>query len=153
MGEKKLNEVRADGRKGQLVIWLRWLLAIIGCGLMVATIPLFFPAELMATIHRWLGLGEFPDAPITRYLARSTSLLYAVHGGLMLIVSFDLKRYWPLVPVFGWLHVVIGLTMFWIDWTAPMPLYWIAGEGIPIALAGLLIIGLWWAAGRQSPSE
>ena len=118
---------------------------------MVATIPVFFPASLMATMHGWLGLGEFPNVPITLYLARSTSLLYAIHGTLMLIVSFDLDRYWPLVPVFGWLHVVIGLTMFGIDLTTPMPWYWIAGEGIPVAIAGLVIVGLYRAANSQSP--
>jgi len=123
--------------------WLRWLLAIIGCGLMVATIPIFFPVKWMATIHGWLGLGEFPDSRIAIYLARSTSLLYAVHGLLMLAVSFDMKRYWPLVPVFCWLHVVIGLVMFGIDLTTSMPSYWIVGEGIPIAMTGLLMIWLW----------
>ena len=131
--------------------WLRLLLAVIGCGLMVATIPVFFPASLMATMHGWLGLGEFPNVPITIYLARSTSLLYAIHGTLMLIVSLDLDRYWPLVPVFGWLHVVIGLTMFGIDLTTPMPWYWTVGEGIPVAIAGLVIVGLYRAANSQSP--
>jgi len=97
----------------------------------------------MASIHQWLGLGEFPDSPITVYLARSTSLLYAIHGALLVVVSFDLERYWPLAPVFGWLHVVIGLTMLGIDLTTPMPLYWIVGEGVPVALAGLLIVWLW----------
>lgn len=123
--------------------WLRWLLAIIGCGLLVATIPVFFPVKWMATIHGWLGLGEFPDSAIVIYLARSTSMLYAVHGFLMLYVSFDMKRYWPLVPVFGWLHVAIGLTMFGIDLSTPMPMFWIAGEGIPIAIAGCAILWLW----------
>lgn len=128
--------------------WLRILLAVIGCGLLVATIPIFFPASLMATIHGWLGLGEFPDQPITIYLARSTSLLYAVHGALMLIVSLDLDRYWPLVPVFGWLHVVIGAMMLAIDLTTPMPWYWTAVEGVPIAIAGLVIILLYQSANR-----
>ncbi len=123
--------------------WLRLMLAVVGCGLMVATVPIFFPVSWMATIHGWLGLGDFPAAPITMYLARSTSLLYAVHGCLMLFVSFDLDRYWPIVPVFGWLHVVIGLVMFGIDLTSPMPWYWTAVEGIPIAIAGLLIIWLY----------
>ena len=140
----------SDGWNEKYVTWLRWLMTIIGCGLLCATIPMFFPRAWMATIHGWLGLGEFPEAPIMLYLARSTSLMYAVHGGLMLFVSFDLKRYWPMVSVFGWLHVAIGTTMFFIDWTAPMPGYWIAGEGIPIALAGLLIIWLWRNAGCQS---
>lgn len=122
---------------------LRWFMAIVGCGLMVAAFAIFLPVQTMAAVHDWLGLGEFPDQPITIYLARSTSLLYAIHGTLMLFVSFDMNRYWPLIPVFGWLHVAIGLTMFGIDLTAPMPLYWIAGEGIPIAFAGLAIVWLW----------
>ncbi len=123
--------------------FLRAILAFVGCGLLVAAGAVFLPVETMAQMHLWLGLGEFPDAPITRYLARSTSLLYAVHGALMLYVSFDLKRYWPLVAVFGWLHVVIGLTMLGIDLTSPMPLYWTAGEGLPIAAVGALIVYLW----------
>ena len=123
--------------------WLRVLLALLGCGLLLATVPIFFPVSLMATIHGWLALGEFPDRPITIYLARSTSLLYAIHGLLILIVSFNLERYWPLVPVFGWLHVVIGLLMLGIDLTAPMPWYWTAAEGIPISIAGLVIIWLY----------
>ena len=132
-------EIRFDSGPAK---WLQWLLAIIGCGLMVATIPVFFPVAWMTAAHGWLGLGEFPNAAITIYLARSTSMLYAVHGSLMLYVSFDMRRYWPLVHVFGWLHVVIGLTMFGIDLTTPMPAFWIAGEGIPIALAGLAVIWL-----------
>lgn len=130
--------------------WLRLLLAVIGCGLLVATIPIFFPVGWMAAIHRWLGLGEFPEAPITVYLARSTSLLYAIHGGLMLFVSFDLRRYWPLVPVFGWLHVAIGLVMLGIDLTTPMPWYWTSVEGVPIAIAGLVIVGLYRMSGQPS---
>ena len=106
-------------------------------------IPVFFPVSLMATIHGWLGLGEFPDRPITIYLARSTSLLYAVHGGLILFVAFNLDRYWQLVPVIGWLHVLIGTTMFAIDLTTPMPWYWTAIEGVPVALAGLVIVWLY----------
>ena len=133
--------------------WLRWLLTLIGCGLLVATIPVFFPVTVMETVHGWLGLGDFPEGPITIYLARSTSMLYAVHGSLMLFISFDLKRYWPLVQVFGWLHVVMGLTMFGIDLTTPMPLYLIAGEGIPIMMAGLLIVWLWRTANLQTSNQ
>ena len=132
--------------------WLRWLLALTGCGLMLATITVFFPVGLSATIHGWLGLGEFPDRPITIYLARSTSMLYAVHGSLILIVSFDMKRYWPLIRVFGWLHIVMGLTMLGIDVSTPMPLYWIVGEGIPIAMAGVLILWLWQKSNSESKS-
>lgn len=138
------STVRLDSSSAKC---LRALLAMIGCGLMVAAAAVFLPVKTMAQMHSWLGLGEFPDAPITRYLARSTSLLYAVHGVLMVYASFDIKRYWPMIAVFGWVHVVIGLTMLGIDLTSAMPLYWVAGEGIPIALAGGLIIYLWKKAG------
>ena len=140
------STVRLDSGSAKL---LRALLALIGCGLMVAAAAVLLPFQTMAQMHSWLGLGELPDAPITRYLARSTSLLYAVHGALMLYASLDIKRYWPMIVVFGWLHVVIGLTMFGIDLTSAMPLYWIAGEGIPIALVGGLIIYLWKKAGAE----
>ncbi len=150
----KLNDTNPIDFAAGPAKWLRLLLAIIGCGLLVATFAVFLPVKLMATTHQWLGLGEFPDSPITIYLARSTSLLYAVHGLLMLIVSFDMKRYWPLVPVFCWLHVAIGLTMFGIDFSTPMPIYWIAGEGLPIAATGLFMVWLWRKANLDSlPSK
>lgn len=124
-------------------IWLQRLLIVIGLGLMVATFPVFFPVGLMATIHGWLGLGEFPDFPITVYLARSTSLLYAVHGVIMFTAGMRIKELHSLVPLLGWIHVVIGLCMLGIDVTAGMPWYWTAFEGIPISLAGGLILWLW----------
>ena len=124
-------------------IWLRLLLGIIGIGLLMATIPLFFPVSWMAAIHGWLGLGEFPETPITLYLARSTSLLYAIHGSIMLLTALKIDQLGTLVPLLGWIHVVIGLAMLGIDLSARMPWYWTAAEGVPISLAGLLLLWLW----------
>lgn len=124
-------------------IWLQRLLIVIGMGLMVATIPVFFPVSLMATIHAWLGLGEFPDFPIVVYLARSTSLMYAVHGLVMFVTGLRIKELSTLVPVLGWGHVFIGFVIFGVDITSGMPWYWTAAEGIPISLAGGLILFLW----------
>jgi hypothetical protein len=126
---------------------LKILLGVIGAGLLTATAAVFLPVEWMAHVHHWLGLGEFPNRPITIYLARSTSLLYAVHGFLMLYTAIHLRQYLPLAKIFGYLHVVIGLTMLGIDLTAPMPLYWIAGEGIPIAITGAALV---WLASKAT---
>lgn len=115
---------------------------------MVAFACIFIPDSVMATTHQWLGLGEFPNAPITLYLARSTSLLYGVHGLLMFVVGRNLDRYSPLASLFGWLHIVIGLSMLGIDLTAGMPWYWTAFEGVPVALTGLLIV---WLAKKSFP--
>ena len=122
--------------------FLRWILMIIGCGLMVAYLFVLLPSSQMASIHNWLGLGEFPERPISFYLARSTSLLYGVHGTVMFIVGFRWSKYADLAPLFGWLHVVIGIAMLVIDLTSGMPWWWSAGEGVPIAATGLLIVWL-----------
>lgn len=124
-------------------LWLARLLIVLGAGLLLATVPVFFPVSLMATIHGWLGMGEFPAEPITIYLARSTSLLYAVHGTVMITTGCYIDNMKPMVPLLGWLHIIIGLTMFGIDLTTPMPWYWTAAEGIPVSLAGILILWMW----------
>ncbi len=131
-------------------IWLQRILCLIGAGLLVATIPVFFPVSLMATMHGWLGLGDLPDAPITIYLARSTSLLYAVHGSIMLTTGLRIKELGALVPLLGWIHVVIGLVMLGVDLNAGMPWYWTAVEGVPISLAGLLLLWLWKESQKQT---
>ncbi len=129
--------------------WLRWLLLAVGAMLMVAVIPIFFPVDLMASLHQRLGLGEFPDRAITIYLARSTSMLYAVHGFLAFLVALKIDKYWELVPIFGWLHVFMGVVMLGTDLNAGMPWYWTAAEGVPIACAGLLIVWMWNKAGGR----
>ena len=130
--------------------YCRGLIGVVGVGLMSAIVPVFFPVDLMATLHQWLGLGEFPDAPITIYLARSTSLLYAMHGAVMFYVAWHFDRCQLLVPLLGWLHVVLGTFMIGVDINAGMPLYWIAGEGLPIALTGGAIL---WLFRRSSPTN
>ena len=125
---------------------LKWVLILSGMFLMLAFLAALLPVHWMAVAHQWLGLGDFPDQPITIYLARSTSLLYGVHGVLMLYTGMTLDRHWQLVRLFGWLHVLIGLSMLVIDLTAPMPWYWTLIEGGPIASLGVLILLLAAAA-------
>lgn len=119
---------------------LKWLLLLSGLFLVSAFAAMFLPRSWMASAHEFLGLGEFPDTPITYYLTRSTSLLYGVHGVLMMYVAITIEHHWRLVSVFGWLHIAIGFSMLVIDWMAPMPVYWIAGEGLPVATLGLAIL-------------
>ena len=127
-------------RPAQII--LRWILILSGLFLMLAFVAVLLPVDWMARAHQWLSLGEFPDVPITVYLARSTSLLYGVHGVLMFYTGITIDRHWRLVWLFGWLHVVIGITILLIDITAPMPLYWTLLEGGPVAVLGILILVL-----------
>ncbi len=133
-------------------IWLGRLLALMGAVLIVAFIPMLFPISWMDWIHQQLGLGELPEGPIVAYLARSTSMMYGVHGCLMFLVGWKVQKYWSLVPVFGGLHVLVGAVVLWIDLTSPMPFYWTAVEGVPIMLAGILIF-VWWKAADRKRNE
>ena len=128
---------------------LQVLLAVVGIGLLVATFAVFLPVSWMSQTHRWLGLGEFPESPIAIYLARSTSLLYAVHGFLMLYTAIHLHQFLSLAKIFGYLHIVLGLAMLGIDVTTPMPAYWTAIEGTPISLTGAAIV---WLATKVNSS-
>ena len=65
------------------------LLRVVGVAACAAIIASVMPTTWMATTHKWLGLGDFPDTPITQYLARSVSVLYAIFGGLLIVVSTD----------------------------------------------------------------
>lgn len=121
-------------------IWTGRLLILNGSFLLLALVPVYFPVELMNTIHGWLGLGELPQQPITIYLARSTSILYAIHGAVFVYTGLKIQQLWPMAWLLGVLHVALGLTMLGIDINAGMPLYWIVGEGVPIASMGVFIL-------------
>ena len=121
---------------------VRWLLILSGLVLMTAFGAILLPVSVMASTHQWLGLGEFPNFPITAYLARSTSLLYGVHGVLMFYTGLTIQQHHRYVPIFGWLHIVIGLTLLVTDIVAGMPTFWTAGEGGPIMVIGVVILVL-----------
>ena len=107
-----------------------------------ALFTIFLPVDWMASTHRWLGLGEYPDATITNYLARSLSAMYALHGGFLLIISSDIQRFRPMVLYVGISNIIFGVVLFFIDRHAAMPEYWTFSEGPPVFLIGLLVLWL-----------
>ncbi len=127
---------------------LIWLLRGSAFLVLTALIPVVMPYEWMDAIHGRLGLGELPRAPIVGYLARSCSALYAYHGGLVLFVSFDVRRYLPVIRCLGWLAVAFGAVVLGIDWAVGLPLYWIVGEGPFVMALGAVI--LWFARRTES---
>ena len=72
---------------------IRLLLRILGIICVLAVVPLLVPRTWLDVAHRFLGLGAFPSAPIAEYLARSVCALCAFYGGLLLLLSTDVRRY------------------------------------------------------------
>jgi hypothetical protein len=103
---------------------LKLFLRVLGTSALTAAFFVCVPDAWMDAIHRQLGLGKLPDAPIVSYLARSTSAFYAMLGGLLWVVSFDLRRHRVVLRYLGLAILAIGLALFVVDWQAGMPLWW-----------------------------
>lgn len=128
---------------------LKLLLRIGGCVMLIAAFAVVLPSGWMAAIHRWLGLGEFPRAPVVEYLTRSISALYAIHGGILLLAASDVRRFAPLVRYLGVTTFLIGIALLAIDIYAGLPRPWIVVEGPLVATIGLTILGLVKASGHR----
>jgi hypothetical protein len=115
------------------------LLRLAGTITASAFLTILLPVEWMASTHRWLGLGEFPRAPVVDYLARSIAALYGFHGVLLLIVSTDPVRYRAIVWFVAIMNVAFGLIVMAIDVHAGMPAWWTLGEGPPIVAFGIVM--------------
>jgi hypothetical protein len=135
----------------RLLLWLvRLNAAVLLCALPCAPLPFAW----MDAVHRdWLGLGPLPDAPVTRYMARSLSLVYAGHGVVALAVALDWSRYRPLVPLLAWMHVGFGVAMVAVDAEAGLPWWWVAGEGPSLVVLGIVMLALCRRASRPAAGD
>ncbi len=124
--------------------WLAWLLRLNAVILLLALPAVFLPTEQMMLIHRWLHLGEFPSPaePLVGYLTRSLSLLYTYHGLLLLLLSFDVRRYRPVILLLGAGNLAFGISVVGIDLAVQMPWFWTLGEGLSLGINGGLLLAL-----------
>lgn len=118
------------------------LLRLAGGLTVTAFLAVFLPVEWMAATHEWLGLGEFPRAPVVDYLTRSVAALYGFHGVLLLLISRDPVRHRKIVQFVGVMNIVFGVLMIAVDLHAGLPLLWTLAEGPPIMGFGLAILFL-----------
>jgi hypothetical protein len=113
---------------------LVWLLRLTGVACVGGLVGVVMPAGTMAAAHEWLGLGAYPDAPITDYLARSTSAFYAMFGGLLLVLACDVRKYASVIRYVAWVGAVFSVAITVIDYLLALPWWWTWGEG-PATLA------------------
>ncbi len=121
---------------------LKLLLRVIGSVALLAFFCAMMPHSWMNATHQWLGLGEMPNEPIVGYLARSTSAFYALLGGLLWVVSWDLRRHWLVMIYLSCAFIVFGVLLLAVDFFEGLPLYWVLGEGPFNIVAGLVFLYL-----------
>jgi hypothetical protein len=117
--------------------------------LLVAAVPVLFPTDLMAGMHARMGLGEFPRGRLTEYLTRSAAACYALHGAVVWMLSWDVRRYRDLITGMYRLHLLFALTVCGIDLWSGMPAWWTLVEGGTIAVVAVVIGGMNRRAGRS----
>jgi hypothetical protein len=100
-----------------------------------------------------LGVGDAPAGPLVAYLARSASAAYAIHGAVVLFVSFDVARYWPLIRFMALVALAHGAVMVSIDAAADMPGWWRCLEGPGFAATGVVVLFLMNRAGDPAPDQ
>ena len=104
-----------------------------------AFFAIFLPESTMASIHLDLGLGEFPATPLTNYLTRSLSAMYAFHGGLLFVLLTNVRRFRMVILFVGCATAGLGVALTAIDLQAPMPGWWTFAEGPWVVVIGIVL--------------
>src|SRR6185369_2985529 len=104
--------------------FLRALLRYIGTASLLAIIAVFMPYSWMNEIHRELGMGTLPAEPVVGYLARSLSAFYALLGGLLWVLSFDVRRHRIALCYLGAAFIIFGAILVGIDFMERLPSLW-----------------------------
>ncbi|MEE2936302.1 MAG: hypothetical protein VYA84_09940 [Planctomycetota bacterium] len=115
------------------------VLQAVGSISLLAFAAAVMPMQWIVETAQWLGFDPFPDSPLTFYLARNLSLLYGYVGALLLLVSWDLDRYRPLVWYIAVGTMSFGLLQVVVDSMSAMPTWWTFGESVSTFLGGVLL--------------
>jgi hypothetical protein len=128
---------------------LKWLLVVLGGMASTAVVPMVMPFAWLQGANDALGLAPLADTPLTQYLTRSLSAVYALFGVMTIYIGLDVRRYRRLIVVVGWLTGLLGLALIVIDFAVGMPPSWSWGEGPPTVVgAGFMV----WLAKRTRPA-
>lgn len=87
-------------------------------------------------------MGEFPDAPITVYLARSTSALYGMYGLFALLMARNIYHYERMILYHARLILAVCLILAFLSWQCGLPTAWVLIDAVGGLGLGLVTIYL-----------
>lgn len=106
------------------------LLRLVGGTCLIALVSLWMPRSGIEAGHRGLGWGEFPAAPVAEYVARSVSALSAFYGGLLVALSFHVRRYAALVRYQAVAIMALSACGVVVGGRAGVPLWLVGADGV-----------------------
>jgi len=119
---------------------VKLLLRVGGGTCLLAVVAVVMPSSWMAAVHERLGMGPLPEGAVVEYLARSLSAMYALLGGLMVLLAGDVRRYAGAITYVAAGHVLLAAVVTAAALTSGMPWYWAAGEGSSGAAFGAALL-------------
>ena len=126
---------------------LRLLLGAIGLLDLSALVVVFVPLATLTEATRRLGLAPLPDVPLTQYMLRTASALYALHGAIFLFLANNVPVYRALIRFLACATLVHGSLVQGVMWAIEMPPWWQFTEAI--GYFGPALATLWLL--RQMP--
>jgi hypothetical protein len=114
--------------------------------LLLAFVGAALPESWMKAVYEWGGLGPWPSGALLVYLARAVALLYGFYGLLALYLSFDVRRYLPLIRFMAVASFPFAPVMFVVIWAAGLPMIWAVSEATSI----VVLSALWYVASRPA---
>lgn len=127
---------------------LRWVLVVLGAMAALAIVPAVMPTAWMEATSVWIGVEPLPRTPLTQYLTRSLSLVYAMFGVFILYLARDVRRYKSLLIFVARLTALLGVALTVLDFAVGMPPAWSWAEGPPTVLCAWAML---WLARRVRP--
>jgi hypothetical protein len=118
----------------------KWLLRLTGTVEALAFISVVMPRSWMEVSHEWLGLGLMPGGPVLDFMIRQASYTYGMHGISLWVLSFDVKRFRPLIILNGVAYLLAAPVFFIIDYTAGMPLWWTVSDSLGCGFFGAALL-------------
>ena len=109
---------------------LRFLLGAIGLLDLSALLVVFVPLAALTTATRRLGLEPLPDVPLTQYMLRTASALYALHGATLLFLARDVAAHRAVIGFLAGAALVHGSVVQGVMWAAEMPRWWQVMEAL-----------------------
>jgi hypothetical protein len=135
---------------------LKRFLRIAGAVCLAAVVPFLMPRSWIVACHAWLGLGPFPVHPVAEYLARSTSGLCAFYGGLLWVLSADVRRFAPVITYQAVAIMFLAIVGNALSVRCGVPVWWAASDAAGASTIGVVSLVLQWrirAADRKAATR